>query len=420
MQRNLIIALVLAFSLIVSGIASAAPTTQFVDVPAKHWAYVAVQELARIGIVDGYGDGTFRGDKTMTRYEMAQIVEKAMANSNKATAAQKALIDKLAIEFALELNKLTDRVAKLEKSQPNAKWSGNVRLRWVDKHEGERTPFQERIRLNVNANINSNTSFFGRLESMNNNDFGSTAENDQTRIIDAALTTKNPFGLNLTATYGRFSQSLQTLGYFVDTDGMVDGLVVNAGNKVEVTAGYADFGPMLAYDDAYNTVSESGKGEAYFAEASYDTSKATNIKATIFKGVGADITNLDVKGLSFSSKVAKDFVFTTDYIKNSAYDTENVGWAARLAYKGAKRSTQGTWGAFIEYDKFQENCGTDEFGGLSGASIRVDNIKAITLGGDYTVAKNIVIQGWYQFNAKAASDNADEPNRTRIQAVYSF
>lgn len=102
------------------------------DVSADHWAYKAVKELARVGVIDGYGDGSFRGDKLMTRYEMAQVVEKAMANSAKATAVQKALIDKLATEFALELNKIDTRVTNLEKNQPTVKFSGFLQTRYND------------------------------------------------------------------------------------------------------------------------------------------------------------------------------------------------------------------------------------------------------------------------------------------------
>ena len=51
----------------------------FADVPAGHWAYESINKLAAAGVVEGYGDGSFRGDRLMTRYEMAQIVAKAMA-----------------------------------------------------------------------------------------------------------------------------------------------------------------------------------------------------------------------------------------------------------------------------------------------------------------------------------------------------
>ena len=57
--------------------ATAFAANPFSDVPAGHWAYV-VCKLAAAGIVDGYPDGTYKGDRTMTRYEMAQIVAKAL------------------------------------------------------------------------------------------------------------------------------------------------------------------------------------------------------------------------------------------------------------------------------------------------------------------------------------------------------
>ena len=95
-----------------------------IDVPKDHWAYPAIQSLIKAGIIDGYPDGTFLGDKTMTRYEMAQIVEKAAANMSKATFEQKALIEKLGMEFALEMNKIDTRVKNLEQKQSPLKIDG--------------------------------------------------------------------------------------------------------------------------------------------------------------------------------------------------------------------------------------------------------------------------------------------------------
>ncbi len=51
-----------------------AASNPFSDVPAGHWAYDAVAQLAQDGVIDGYGDNTFQGDKNITRYEMAQMV----------------------------------------------------------------------------------------------------------------------------------------------------------------------------------------------------------------------------------------------------------------------------------------------------------------------------------------------------------
>ena len=102
-----------------SGTVSAA-ANPFSDVPADHWAYDAVSQLAADGVINGYGDGTYRGDRNITRYEMAQMIAKAMAKSD-VSAKNKALIDKLAAEFSDELNNLGVRVAKLEKHADKVK-----------------------------------------------------------------------------------------------------------------------------------------------------------------------------------------------------------------------------------------------------------------------------------------------------------
>ena len=61
--------------------------------------------MAAAGVINGYPDGTFKGQNNITRYEMAQMVAKAMANEARANAEQQAMINRLADEFASELNK---------------------------------------------------------------------------------------------------------------------------------------------------------------------------------------------------------------------------------------------------------------------------------------------------------------------------
>ena len=120
MKKSLVLAMAMALGVT----ASAYAANPFSDVPAGHWAYDSVAELAAAVVVDGYADGTYGGDKLMTRYEMAQIVAKAMAKG--------ANVDKLAAEFADELDSLGVRVANLEKKADNVKISGEVRYRYVD------------------------------------------------------------------------------------------------------------------------------------------------------------------------------------------------------------------------------------------------------------------------------------------------
>ncbi|HMM20938.1 MAG TPA: S-layer homology domain-containing protein [Selenomonadales bacterium] len=141
----------------------------FTDVPAKHWAYDAVKQLAQAGVIDGYGDGTFRGDKTVTRYEMAQIVAQAMTKD--LNTDQKALVDKLSKEYAEELNNLGVKVEGLQ-SQVNdmVKFSGDARVRYYnadndDNTNGDATEY--RVRLGATAKINPDMSLYARFTSGN-------------------------------------------------------------------------------------------------------------------------------------------------------------------------------------------------------------------------------------------------------------
>ena len=82
---------------------SAWAANPFSDVSASDWAYQAVSDLSDQGIVEGYPDGTFKGQTSITRYEMAQIVARLMAKEDQYNAEQRATIDKLAGEYADEL-----------------------------------------------------------------------------------------------------------------------------------------------------------------------------------------------------------------------------------------------------------------------------------------------------------------------------
>ena len=86
----------------------------FSDVTPDDWSYKAVSQLADEGVIDGYPDGTFKGNKNITRYEMGQIVARLMAKEDTLTADEKATLDKLSTDYADELDNLGVRVDKLE------------------------------------------------------------------------------------------------------------------------------------------------------------------------------------------------------------------------------------------------------------------------------------------------------------------
>ena len=118
MKKRTIVSMITGALVIGAVSTTFAAANPFSDVPSDSWAYDAVSKLASDGVVTGYGDGTYRGGQTMTRYEMAQIVAKAMTKTD-IDKADKALVDKLAAEFSEELDNLGVRVSNLEKKSDN-------------------------------------------------------------------------------------------------------------------------------------------------------------------------------------------------------------------------------------------------------------------------------------------------------------
>ena len=156
MKKSLVLAMAMALGVT----ASAYAANPFSDVPAGHWAYDSVNKLAAAGIVDGYGNGTFGGDRLMTRYEMAQIVAKAMAKG--------ANVDRLAAEFADELDSLGVRVAALEKKSDNVKINAQIRAMYqsYDKGTWKGTNHTSTLRSRIwlNGQINEDWKYVGMIQ----------------------------------------------------------------------------------------------------------------------------------------------------------------------------------------------------------------------------------------------------------------
>lgn len=108
MKKILTLAAVAAFT---AGVTAYA----FTDVSESDWAYSAVSDLSAQGVMEGYPDGTFKGENNVTRFEMAQIIARLMVSESKLNADQKSVVDKLAAEYADELVNLGVRVNNIEK-----------------------------------------------------------------------------------------------------------------------------------------------------------------------------------------------------------------------------------------------------------------------------------------------------------------
>ena len=173
MKKTVAAALAAAF---VMGVGSTtfAAANPFSDVPAGHWAYQSVAKLAAEGVIEGYGDGTYRGDRNITRYEMAQMIAKAMAKNP--SGASKAELDRLAAEFRDELDALGVRVAELEKYADKVVWTGELRYRyWNDREKLpyssgkiKRTNNQLQLRLFPTATVNDHWKIKARMTATSN------------------------------------------------------------------------------------------------------------------------------------------------------------------------------------------------------------------------------------------------------------
>lgn len=437
---------------LVVGVASTtfAAANPFVDVPAKHWSYDAVTKLAQAGIVDGYGDGTFRGDKTITRYEMAQIVAKAMTKSDKADAAQKAAIDKLAVEYAAELNNLGVRVAKLEASQSNIKFTGDARLRYIN--TANDNDFTYRLILGLSANVNDSTSFSGKLMTDGHQALGDADaayvsganDRDSVQVAEMALTTKDMLGTGSAVTAGRFSQKIGTTGYFLATTGMVDGIKASFGNKVKVTTGFANFKNAItttAVDSSASAAVQEAQAnganyvieDAAFVSADYNFSKATALNVSYLQEQNGDLSDYKVYSAGVTAKFAPGWTFTGEYLKNvadrvdrygsttSILQQDPYGYVAKIGYKGANFAVKDSWGATVEYFKFEDGVLTNG-GDYATAAINNtgNNREGYSLIANYALAKNVVVTGVQTFNSKTVSTGADRAEFTRVQLDYKF
>ena len=143
MKKKALVAAVLAATTL-SATPAFAETNPFTDVPADHWSYEALAMLAKDGVLEGYGDGTFQGDNLMNRYEMAEIVAKAAEKYGTADLKDKGAITKLAREYADELKNMDVRltavendVAELRSGMSSFKWYADARMRYAQNKAGD-------------------------------------------------------------------------------------------------------------------------------------------------------------------------------------------------------------------------------------------------------------------------------------------
>ena len=425
MKKSLVLAMAMALGVT----ASAYAANPFSDVPAGHWAYDSISKLAAAGVIDGYGDGTFGGDKLMTRYEMAQIVARAMAKG--------ANVDKLAAEFADELDSLGVRVANLEKKADNVKITGELRFRYVDQDGAmykKIVPAGDgvsgvlgndsnhvadiRSRIWINGMINDDWIYTGMLQNVQNlnNNTGDENTSFQRAYVDGKLG-----GMAVRA--GRYNLVIAD-GNIYDT--RADGLELSYGNKVKVKgfAGKAtDDITVVPFmiNDGINTetgdITNGGKywglavegelAKGFKATAGYTQFKDMGTGSVAFDNGNFDKTDIDNgiwhAGLSYDMG---HFNLSAMYLKgdlsadklndrsdgniNKAIDQylDDDGFVIGLSYKGAKAEDAGSWGAWAKY--YDQGAQTYVAHTTDANTFGMTGFKGFGVGANYTLAKNIV------------------------------
>lgn len=152
---------------------TASAANPFTDVSADDWAYQAVASLSDEGVIDGYPDGTFRGDKHVTRYEIAQIVARLMAKEDTLNASQKETLAKLSSQYANELKDLGVRIAELEKKRGATDLITELRIQSIDRYDNvfkgnvqKHNELSTRVRLNTITPVNDRVHLYGQLETI--------------------------------------------------------------------------------------------------------------------------------------------------------------------------------------------------------------------------------------------------------------
>ena len=390
----------------VLGVTTAFAANPFSDVTPDSWAYQAVAQLANAGVINGYPDGTFKGQNNITRYEMAQMVAKAMANQDRANAEQQAMINRLADEFSNELNNLGVRVARLEDRVGNVKVTGDARLRYRDA-EHAKSKFDARARVQFNAKVNDRTDAVVRLTSGNfelgNSQNGGNADAQ----IDRAYV-NHKFGERVSLKAGRFGQ---VVGGGLAFDGTFDGAQFNAGNdKVNFQAayGYAVSGEAAGLTKEQNVTNTilnlNGKvGKHTMVGGFYDR-------------VNQDSTNGYKNIYGFNADANFDKVWVGgEWLKDSHVD-ESQAWTAGLGFGDYNIAKKGSWDVKGQYFNAKANAPIVD---TTYNHLYTTNAKGWMASVNYALQNNVGLSANYGFDWKT-QDGADLNDFYRADLNYKF
>jgi hypothetical protein len=454
-KKNLVIilAIILVFGFSCSAMAA---DSVFADVPAKHWAYDSLAKLAKAGIIEGYDNKTFNGERTLTRYEMATIVANAMTKEDKADAATKAEIDKLQTEFSNELTQLGARVSAVEKRVNDI---GNVKF-----------SFWGRVLTNTYKDPIATTSGTGNMDTQIRYKMRMSSQLDDNVWVNTVLGYDQGYNTNTNNTSNwNGGIQLQKMYTKIKTGNWYFNFGRQSSNESDVVGRLATGMTVAAstyfdglstyYVDPKNANNKFFVGEfnrAYggavrnvnIINFNYDLFPNFNLTGSHFKdgdkkGV-ASSGYADINTIGFDYKFGKDnkFRLLPEYGKNnrakaaagyegSAYNGSNTGWDTLLQYGQSNIKKPGSWDISADLRRFQPGfepySGTEWVGGVYSPSTigitgsNVDNVKGVGVYFGYVPYKNIYTQlSWYNFAPVVKNAGADGRYRQAVRLMVDF
>ena len=406
MKKILALAAVAALTAGVSAYAA----NPFSDVTADDWAYQAVSDLSAQGVVEGYPDGTFKGERNMTRYELAQIVARLMAKEDQLNAEQQATLDKLAGEYADELANLGVRVSNLEKKVGNIYWSGDARMRYQTKDNttSKKDSWNGRMRINVKGQVNESTYVNGKMAY--DMDFKKDSDKD---VYMQQLFVNHNFGKDVAVRLGRQPIVFGNQGGWLygDANGYDGAQIAYNNGKLALTTG---FGQLNASD-----IDGLTKEDMYFAKGAYDFGFA-KLNADYIAAKETN-DNREIYGVGLNIPVQKFNVFG-EYWNNTTAGDYDTAWNAGLSYGKADWKKAGTWDLTVAYND------VDAHVYFGGSGLNTDILKALPNAknltywnalANVTLQKNVQLHAEYAF-AGDAEVGADPEDAWAVSLNYKF
>lgn len=406
----------------------------FADLPADHWAFDAVQQLADDGIVVGYEDGLFKGERKATRYEVAQVVARAMAVQDKANQADKVLIHRLAMEFAGELDNLGVRVKNLEDKMDNVKWTGEARYNIQNRDVTNQRDSALEFRLEPTAQVNDHFKAVARVTASVDED-----NSDGKLHLDRAYAEADYKNLPLNVKLGQVGFSDDSGIVFDDDYDSYRGGVLKFGKTLQVTAGGGKWegrnvlgGQYDAKGTAKDVVSQKLDADAdyQFVGAQYDNGKVFggaafhHLKSADLYSKDAAFNRANSEGeadiwtVNGGVRVNDDVTVKAAYAKNEKATVGDTSKSVTVDYKGAKANVKNSWGLTVGYKDLGANTtfspsgfGVEKMAGLG--------VKGYQFGANYTPWQNVMVTGSY-FNGKNVNADNSETDANGVEGRVSF